>query len=319
MKNFCNRIQTKAKLNKLIEQTVENCLLCQIHKHRASKLGFVVGDVTSKLPNIKVSSDIIGPFNYLQKAQGIYKKTYIVTFTDACTRYTEIKFIDEITSVRVTNTFNKLWLQRHGIPKHVHTDLGRQYTGKTFNALLQTNNITHSYSTANNPTSNSRSERINKSINEIMRMYSTKLTQKNLETIIWKRLNLNINRTTGFSPYELFFSQDFITKENSKGNIIEIANERTRNANKKNLHQINAKRKQYQFLIGEEIFKRVNRQIKSDPIWEGPFQIIKISNDNQRFTLRKGNMETKVNIKHLRPKQLKKGRMSYLATMTPNQ
>ena len=100
------------QLNKKIKELIRTCKDCQQNKH-----SFKIRDgyIESKRRLEDISSDIWGPFNI--DKQNKIGTGYIVTFTDLMSRYTKIKFIDNINSDTITNTFKTEWLDNLMIPK----------------------------------------------------------------------------------------------------------------------------------------------------------------------------------------------------------
>ncbi|KAG0436573.1 Gag-Pro-Pol polyprotein, partial [Dictyocoela muelleri] len=100
------------------------------------------------------------------------RKVFILTITDICTRFTKVKVITKITSKPILKAFKKIWFDNYGVPKKILTDHGKQYVSRDFKDSVSRMGIVVKHSTILNPTGNSISERVNKTINEIMRMYA---------------------------------------------------------------------------------------------------------------------------------------------------
>ncbi|KAG0420635.1 hypothetical protein EQH57_0068 [Dictyocoela roeselum] len=125
---------------------------------------------------------------------------------DLFSRYTETKVIWNISSKSICKAFENVWINKHGIPKKCLTDNGRQFIGGKFKTFIENNNIIHIKTAPYNPTGNSIAERINQEIGISLRL-SRGLPLNNLENAIWKKLNLTVNATTGYSPLEIFKSK----------------------------------------------------------------------------------------------------------------
>lgn len=137
-----------------------------------------------------VSYDIVGP--YIVNTKTGQKTHYIVSFTDICTRFTKIEFIYQIDSKTVINAFKIEWIRFFAkTPEILVSDQELQYTSGLFEDFFNKYHIKHVFSTANDPTSNSQSERINKCINVISRIYYNKdIKLYELKDIIERRLNM---------------------------------------------------------------------------------------------------------------------------------
>ena len=67
--------------------------------------------------------------------------------------------------------------------------------------------------TTNNPAANGKSERINKAINELIRMYGRSESKQYIEKAIESRLNKNYHTSLKCTPYELAFKVEPITNK----------------------------------------------------------------------------------------------------------
>lgn len=182
------------------------------------------------------------------------------------------------------------------------TDLGRQYTGSHFNELLKRYEIQHKYTTANNPTGNSISERANRSINEYLRIKEKHDTIQDLMDRIQIKLNWTYNRNLECSPYEIFHRHNPLTKEqtNSKELLKRATEIKRSNSNYENKER-NRKRKPYNYKINDIVMIKTKPLLKLDNLWEGPGKIIKIKNNENTFLINLKKKNKWINIKNMRP------------------
>ncbi|KAG0438712.1 Transposon Tf2-9 polyprotein [Dictyocoela muelleri] len=186
-----------------IEKITKKCNECQTNKHFTNNKHKIKHHLLqSKIKEI-ISSDISGPYN-LQK-EYTDKKFYIITFTDLFSRFTNIDIIKDINSLTISHSFVNNWISKFGAPNHILTDQGRQYTSKIFSSILNKYSIEQIFSSTNNPQGNGISERINKSINEIIRIFQDK-SKNEIKNLIFNRLNLLKHSSTGFQPYVIFLN-----------------------------------------------------------------------------------------------------------------
>lgn len=289
-------------LKNYIKELIEQCIDCQQAKHFNCKLGKLTGHLNVQTLLSTISTDIVGPYRIFKKVGDVESNIiYGITFTDLFSRYSKIKFVKNITSKEVAKTFELAWIKEIKIPEIVISDLGRQYTGQSFNDLCDKYKIKHKYTTANNPTSNSKSERINKSINEILRIYNVGISIKQLEKLIERRLNYVYNRAIGTSPYTLVYKMNPL----NKNKIFDWSDKMSRairmssKLSSLNLERINEKRLEYKYQIGDLVYQRQRINRKQDLIWMGPFEVIEVVKDNVK--LNKNNCIQLVNIKNIRP------------------
>lgn len=176
---------------------------------------------------------------------------------------------------------------------------------------MEENKIKLSFCSPNNATGNSKSERINRQINEIMRIFYRKNTTITIiKETIENRLNLVYHRTLHESPTYIAFKKSLFTNKNEKDyeESLSIANSNSEKINVKEMTKINKKRKEFIYNIGEQIFYRNRTSIKQEKIWLGPFDIVE--NLENRLKIRVNNGLKIINIKNARP-YLGGGRMLY--------
>ncbi|KAG0435475.1 Retrovirus-related Pol polyprotein from transposon 17.6, partial [Dictyocoela muelleri] len=276
-----NHIQNQDR--KLCKELIKNCHYCQKYKRNHRIYGSTKGKVSTTKPLEHISSDVYGPFD-ASKYQHNYNndKLFIITFTDRCSRFTRIHFTTKITSKKLQNAFKKEWLNHFPKPTTILSDNGKCYkscdTQKFFNDL----NIKPIFSSPYNPTGNSISERINGTISNILKIYKG-WDIKIIKEIIENRFNKIVNTTIKKTP------------ENILKNKITINNSPIRPLNKRN--EINhIYKKDDEILIRKSTFKKL------DAPFDGPYKIIKVSDDKQRiyFADKKGNTDFR-NIKNIIP------------------
>lgn len=126
------------------------------------------------------------------------EKIYLINFIDNCSRYTESIAIKNIEAKTVIKAMRRRWLENHGTPKRIICDHGKQFTNRKFIGLCKRMKIEICYSTINNPQGNSLVERIHRTINEILRIHKSGKSRKEIERIIFRRLNLPVHRSIGY-------------------------------------------------------------------------------------------------------------------------
>lgn len=147
-----------------------------------------------------ISSDIVGPIDASRyNSSNTKSKFYILTITDIYSRFTQINIIYSISTKEVKKAF-ELWFFKFEMPKNIITDNGRQYVSTELKRLFKENNINHILIPSYTPSSNGISERINRTINEILRIYKKKKPKELIE-IMHRRLNQTYNNSLKSIPY----------------------------------------------------------------------------------------------------------------------
>ncbi|KRH91783.1 putative transposable element, partial [Pseudoloma neurophilia] len=144
-----------------IATTLINCHHCQLNKHVTSRKIDSFGDLTVTTPNDTISTDICGKYQIVTK-KGEYKTFYIINFTDLCTGFTESQILKKIKAKNVVKAFQNTWINKHGAPKAIICDRGRQFTSSKFKKICDTHGIKLRLTTPNNPCGNSKVERIHR-------------------------------------------------------------------------------------------------------------------------------------------------------------
>ncbi|XP_064468597.1 uncharacterized protein LOC135381006 [Ornithodoros turicata] len=105
-----------------------------------------------------VHLDLVGP---LPISQG---NRYLFTCVDRFTRWAEVVPIPDATADTVGRAFLFGWVARFGCPGIVTTDRGRQFTSRSFGALLSAIGAKHSKTTAYHPSANGMVERLHRQL-----------------------------------------------------------------------------------------------------------------------------------------------------------
>ena len=70
--------------------------------------------------------DLFGPL----KCRFASGKKYIMVITDAFSKYTELAAIPDKTAVTVARSFFENWICRHGVPRIIISDRGKEFLNK---------------------------------------------------------------------------------------------------------------------------------------------------------------------------------------------
>ncbi|KAG0437948.1 Pol polyprotein [Dictyocoela muelleri] len=178
------------------------CCTC---KDRTKKYGLIKGCLQAKHFLEIVSTDIFGPIKAIHFRNTRNKeKFYIITFTDLFSRLTKVDILFNISAEAVFKSIKSNLFKRIGVPKKLLSDQGRQYISDMLKAILKTNKVQHILASAYNPTGNSVSERINKTIADICRIYKGSSIHL-LKNLIEIRINHTYHCALDFSPHEIVF------------------------------------------------------------------------------------------------------------------
>lgn len=186
-------------------------------------------------------------------------------------------------------------------PLKILTDNGTCYKGKEFNEFMRKNEIKQKYCTANNPTCNGISERINKTIKELLRIYKGQSIKQAIIKIN-TALNVFYHKTIKTSPFELVFGYNYFNKIPSSIDRYKIARENTIAQGYKTNRLLNNSRiANFKFNIGDNVFVKAKINSSLDQIWDGPFLINGKDELGNRIKVKIKGKSIWHNIKNLKP------------------
>ena len=110
-------------------------------------------------PQQHVHADLFGPLKTT-----IGDKKYILSMTDAFTKYAELVVIPSKDAATVAKAIYDRWICRFGCPLQVVTDQGKEFCAQLTDELFSLLNIQHTTTTAYHPQCNSQAEVANKTI-----------------------------------------------------------------------------------------------------------------------------------------------------------
>ncbi|KAG0420329.1 Transposon Tf2-6 polyprotein [Dictyocoela roeselum] len=288
------------RVKPIIKYITNNCLTCCKFKPRKIKYGWVSGGISASSVLEVISSDIFGPIKSLYFTNTRhYEKFYIITFTDIYSRFTIADILFDISSRSVEKSFERNVLSKLGHPKKFLSDQGRQYVSESFKRLLKSKNILHITTSAYNPTGNSISERINKTIGDIYRMFKGHSVYE-LKRLIETRLNHTYHRIIKTSPYEIIYQYSPIDpiKRKYKGCKASVNEKKMQIRNNK---KTNKTRKMHKYKVGDKVFRKTHSPDKINDLYLRPFDIMEVSSDGNIVTINKPNKISKQNIKNITP------------------
>lgn len=212
-----------------------------------------------------------------------------------------------LTAEQCAKLFIDFSFKYHGIPKRLVTDKDIRFTTKfwqTIHFLLGTSLL---FSTTNHPQTDGQTERVNKSLTELLRKYCSNdfFRWDQYLTAIEFAYNSTPHESTKRTPFELAygynpdsFKKITINPENSKYSaraedyfqrmqlILQQTQDNIVEAQRKQEIGHNKKRREHTFKVGDFIllnrdaFGSNKQYYKIQPAFHGPFKLVKKINDN---------------------------------------
>jgi len=186
----------------------KHCEVCTMAKH--NRAPFTPKTDVSMRPMQILHSDVCGPYPITSLGGARYVLTLMDDFTDL-SDVVLLKTKDEAKDALIR--LITLWEGASGYKaQKLYTDRGGEYIDTSFNAWLTEHGIKHEYSAPRTPQQNGKAERLNQTLNDVMR---SMLFHYNTYLPLWGhamqyaarcRNVAHINRL-GTTPHESFFAQ----------------------------------------------------------------------------------------------------------------
>ncbi|UYV74991.1 K02A2.6-like [Cordylochernes scorpioides] len=189
-----------------VSEFFKTCHLCQSRKgSNQLPSGLLQPIPPANFPFERIGIDFVGPLPSTKN-----RKKWIIVLTDYYTRYAETKAVSEATVKEVSKFLVEDIFLRHGAPQYLISDRGSQFTSNLMKEVMKTCKIKHCFTTSYHPQTNGLTERLNRTLINMLSMY-VNTDQKNWDEIlpfITHAYNTTIQETTGYSPFFLMFGRE---------------------------------------------------------------------------------------------------------------
>lgn len=306
-------------IQKDVHDYIVKCPTCQVAKHdRIDRKAPRAIVQTPSRRNEKIALDIVGPLP-ASKTGNIY----ILTLQDCLTKYVQAYPLPNQTTNAILDQLIKKYIPACGIPKSILTDQGRNFVSELNSEFCDLFKIKHIKCSPFHPESNGSLERLHCNLKEFLKANAPAISD-------WDQIlpyfilyyNSSIQTSTGYSPFELTFSEppfqlSDLTDNHGKTYSDYLSDVRKRfdfvwnQAKTKDLRikikltdKFNATRKAPNYTVRQQILLRADesRQLGKgirNP-FEGPYSITKIISEQNVQINRNGSLET-VHVNRIRP------------------
>lgn len=188
-------------LDKELETLAKSCQACQAVK-RSPTVTPLHPWIWPSRPWQRVHLDFAGPF------QGCM---FLVAM-DAYSKWPEVRVMSSTSAAKTLDVLRE-WFSAHGIPEHIVTDNGPQFTAEEFEVFTKRNGIKHVKSAPYHPASNGLAERFIQSLKQ-----SLKASQHDGRSLIQRistyllTYRTTAHSTTGVPPCKLFLQRELRTR-----------------------------------------------------------------------------------------------------------
>lgn len=197
------------RLSADVARYVKSCRECQRRKRPPTRpAGLLQPIQPPSRPFQQIGMDLLGPFPTSTSGN-----KWIIVATDYLTRYAEAKPLPNGTAVEVAKFFVESILLRHGAPEVLITDRGTAFTADLTQAILHYSHTDHRRTTAYHPQTNGLTERLNKTIADMLAMYvdtEHKTWDLILPYVVFA-YNTAVQETTKMTPFKLVHGRDATT------------------------------------------------------------------------------------------------------------
>ncbi|KAK8765138.1 hypothetical protein V5799_032249 [Amblyomma americanum] len=152
--------------------------------------------------------DLLGPF-----PESSLGNRYIVVATDCLSRYCETEALPRGTADEIANFFVQNIVLRLGAPAIFLTDRGTAFTSALMQEVMRLSGTSHRKTTAYHPQTNGLTERLNKTIADMISMY-VDADHRNWDAIlpyVTFAYNTALQETTRFTPFRLVHGREATT------------------------------------------------------------------------------------------------------------
>ncbi|UYV78709.1 K02A2.6-like [Cordylochernes scorpioides] len=159
-------------------------------------------------PFERIGIDLLGRF-----PKSINGNRWIVVCTDYYSRHVETAALPRGTATEIAEFFLKRIVLRHGAPKILISDRGSSFLSKLLTQVLKICNTIHKKTTSYHPQTNGQTERMNRTLTDMISMYIDEKHQNWDEILpfVTFAYNSSVQETTGYSPYFLIHGREPLT------------------------------------------------------------------------------------------------------------
>ncbi|UYV65326.1 hypothetical protein LAZ67_3003950, partial [Cordylochernes scorpioides] len=204
--NWNQEEQNAFEALKTVRRYVAHCSDCQRRKHQPQlPSGHLQPIPVPEVAFEKVGMDLLGRFPTSEGGN-----RWIIVCTDYLTKYAITKALPTSESMEVAKFFIEDVILKHGAPRELITDRGRNFTSSMISDLNNQCRITHRKTTAYHPQTNGLTERLNKTIADMLSMY-VDVNHKDWDRIlpfVTFAYNTAKQESTGFTPFFLVHGRE---------------------------------------------------------------------------------------------------------------
>src|SRR5210317_1641306 len=288
-----------------------NCEVCQMNKPANINYGHLPQKQAVMVPWYTVSVDLIGPWKI--EVNGTEVTFKALTCIDPATNLAELAPIENKTAEHMANVFENLWLARYPKPVKCVHDNGGEFKGQKFQDKLRQWGIHDSPTTSKNPMANAICERMHLVVANILHTrFNSPEAAPNAQAAQQEVVNdalascnhaMRCAVSTALmnnTPGEIVFGRDMLLNIPVLIDLASIQDNRQLKINE-NLRRQNAKRREFDYSINDEVLIKVPKPNKLEPRFQGPFRVTQVFTNGTVEIQRTNQVFERINIRRLIP------------------
>lgn len=193
-------------MHKDVVSYVNSCIDCQRRKKSSlSPAGLLQPIPPATSPFERVGIDLLGRFPKSQTGN-----KWIIVCLDYMTRYAETKATPSGSAQEIAQFFVERIVLRHGSPLQLISDRGAAFLSKICSEVMDISGTSHLKTTSYHPQTNGLTERFNKTLGDLLSMY-TNCQQTDWDEVlpyVTYAYNTACQETTKFSPFFLVYGRE---------------------------------------------------------------------------------------------------------------
>ena len=153
----------------------------------------------------RIAMDIVGPLPVTEEGN-----RYLLVVSDYFTKWPEAFALKDHKAETIASKLVDDVICRHGVPRVIHTDQGRDFESNLIKNMCQLLEIEKTRTTAYHPESDGLVQRLNKTLIAMLRSCVDE-NQKNWDMLLPKILlgyRSSVQTTTGYSPFSLVYGRE---------------------------------------------------------------------------------------------------------------
>lgn len=277
-----------------IEKYIKGCEDCQSRKPQTSlKPAGFLNPIRTGSPFEMVGIDLLGPLHRTKSG-----KNTIVVATDYATRYALTRALPNAKAEHVAKFLVEEVICKHGCPKYILSDRGKVFQSDLVTELLKNMGTESTFTTAYHPQCNGLTERLNKTIADMLSLY-TNTAQNDWDEYlphVTMAYNTAKQESTQETPFKLVYGRepvlpteaqllqpinndDIIKMRNRIIDIRQNATLRLHTQQDKTKERYDKKHREVSFKVGDKIklrtpLRQVGKSDKLQPKYFGPYEVL---------------------------------------------